>query len=157
MCVCVCAKRRGAGRPAATRRRLPSPAHHATLPTTAHARVCTLSYRAPQPPELADFGFKRLLSAGSKLLTDNSPEAREAAKQLLPLLCDAFNAPALAAERASAAAEAGARADAAAAVAVAGDGEGAAAAARPPSAWECYCQQALGGSAALAVCKVTGE
>lgn len=80
---------------------------------------------------LAAIGLPELLRPAARLLTDNTPEAREAAKRLVPQLKAAFEDQGLAAPAAAA------------------EGEEALA----PGTWEAYCQATLGGSAALAVLK----
>lgn len=93
----------------------------------------------------ASLPLPTLLSTAGRLVTDNVPEAREAAKKLLVYARDAF-----AREEESEAIQAvvaPARAEVAAAVA---EEESALA----PSSWELYCRKILSGSAAIAVLKV---
>ena len=44
---------------------------------------------------MAGFGMQRLLQMAGKLITDNTPDAREAAKRLVGLLSAAFEDPAV--------------------------------------------------------------
>jgi hypothetical protein len=46
-----------------------------------------------QPLEMVGFGMPRLLQLAGKLISDNTPEAREAAKRLVALLLAAFADP----------------------------------------------------------------
>lgn len=80
----------------------------------------------------------KLLQVAGKLITDNTPDAREAAKRLVSLLAAAFTEEAVQAQLGmqSAASEE--------------DEE-------KPSAWELFCQQNLSTSATLAVLKVSSN
>lgn len=95
-----------------------------------------------QRADMAAFGLPALLRATARLLTDNTPEAREAAKRLVGLIRVAFDDTGVQQQLDVQVPE----------VQPAAEGEEAPAA---PTKWELYCQQTLGGSAALAVLKAS--
>lgn len=78
-----------------------------------------------------------LLRAAGRLLTDNTPEAREAAKKLLALVHTSFTVAPPATDAQPAAAESG------------GPGEEG----PQPTPWEAFCRAVLPGSTAIAVLK----
>ncbi|PSC76790.1 DNA-directed RNA polymerase I subunit 2 isoform X1 [Micractinium conductrix] len=104
------------------------------------------------PAELAAFGLPRLLQAAGKLVTDNTPDARGAAKGMIEQLRAAAADPAV---EASLPAEA--PAPAAVAAAAGGDAAEDAAPAAPPTRWEALCQAHLTAFAALAVLKAASS
>lgn len=84
----------------------------------------------PQDNTLRGIPVPSLLAASGRLLTDNTPEAREAAKKLLAHVRAAFEQTEAAGVAVPKAAEEGAPA---------------------PTPWEAYCRAQLPGSTALAV------
>lgn len=132
------------------------------------AVVVAAAMQRMTPEELAATNVDGLLEAAGKLLSDNTPEARESARQMIPLLRGAYEvtstsiAPAAAAPAETAAAsepdKENAEGTAAAAPAVpaaaAAAGGVAAGEKAPPSEWEKACLQRLGSSTGHAVLKV---
>ncbi|KAI7837337.1 hypothetical protein COHA_008852 [Chlorella ohadii] len=97
-----------------------------------------------EPAAVAAYGLPRLLQAAGKLVTDNTPDARDSAKRVIGCLRAAFADPGVEAQLAF---EPPAPPPAA-------DGEEPA---RQPTRWEAYCQANLSGSAALAVIKASAD
>ncbi|GAB4822816.1 hypothetical protein N2152v2_009862 [Parachlorella kessleri] len=102
--------------------------------------AATLTVARMQPAEMAGFGMLRLLQMAGKLITDNTPDAREAAKRLVGLLSAAFQDPAVQQQL-----------DVQVPEPEPAEGEAAPA---KPSKWEYFCRQNLNASAATAVLKV---
>lgn len=101
-----------------------------------------------RPADVLAFGHAALLKVAGKLVTDNTPDARDAAKRLIGLLRAAFAEPDVEAALAVEAPAPPPQAEP--------EGEGDELPA-PPSKWEAYCQATLSGSAALAVLKASAE
>jgi hypothetical protein len=93
---------------------------------------------------VAAYGLPRLLQAASKLVTDNTPDARDSAKRVISCLRAAFADPGVEAQLAFEPP----------APPAAAEGEEPA---RQPTRWEAYCQANLSGSAALAVIKASTD
>jgi hypothetical protein len=98
-----------------------------------------------RPADVLAFGHAALLKVAGKMVTDNTPDARDAAKRLIGLLRAAFAEPEVAAAVAV---------EAPAAAVPQAEGEEPP---QPPSKWEAYCQANLSGSAALAVLKASTD
>lgn len=119
---------------------LPYASEHKNPKVRGKAGGALAASAARLPPAALD--LPRLLPVAGKLVTDNTPDARDAAKRLAGQLKGALADPAVAGRLGVAAPE------------PAGEGEEAP---RRVTLWEHYCQVTLPGSAALAVLKATAE
>jgi hypothetical protein len=98
-----------------------------------------------RPTDLLAFGHPQLLKVAGKLVTDNTPDARDGAKKVIAMLKTAFAEPAVEAQLAV---------EVPPAAPAAAEGEELP---RQLSKWEAYCQSTLSVSAALAVLKASAD
>ncbi|KAG7672180.1 hypothetical protein Ndes2526B_g06836 [Nannochloris sp. 'desiccata'] len=107
------------------------------------ATVLALSFAQFQPQEVYEYGMDKILNIIARLITDNTPEARDSAKKLALKMKTAFDDEGVAAHM---------NVEVPVAVAVEGGEE-------PPkqlSTWEYYCQSVLGVSKAASFLKAAG-
>lgn len=99
---------------------------------------------------LTAFGLERLVASAGALVTDNTPDARAAAKQLLPLIHRSFSATA----SGDAGDSSGTGGEGETRGAAAPQQEGSAESPRQPTPWESFVRSHTSASAAIAFLKI---